>query len=101
MSVHPFIAYGLHCVTREQIVAADQVPSVKPEKQRMPGFWPEEKSNRELRESLCNGCNYDLCASKCAYGREAKKRILEGRMANCLMWSVSYQNLGSEKKEAV
>lgn len=83
----PCIGTGLHAITRQEIYYAARPKhqsreDFKPHKGDFP--WPENLSNASLRDSLCVGCNVDVCEIKCGYGREAQLRVDTGRMAPCM-----------------
>lgn len=80
----PCVGTGVHPVTQKEIHAADSSGPHPRIHGSWYGFWPEEKSNAELRRALCNGCNLETCEIKCGYGREAQCRVDAGEMAPCM-----------------
>ena len=82
------IGQGLHAVTRHEIKLASTNwhgrRYVHADYAHFYGFWPEERSNRSLRDALCDQCDYDSCESPCRFGLEAKRRVLAGEMEPCL-----------------
>jgi len=78
------IAAGLHTVPRSEINFAAIPKDRRNQRQHWYGYWPEEKSNAQLRRCLCTGCDPQACEIKCKFGREAQRRVDAGEMAPCM-----------------
>lgn len=85
----PSIGTGLHAVTWAEINTAatpDHVRrGISADHAHIEGFWPENRSNRSLREALCDDCDWEHCEVRndCKFGREAQRRVDAGEMAPC------------------
>lgn len=79
------ITSGLHAVTRAEINYAALPIERLPKTRHWHGYWPDEKTNRELKNALCAGCNPERCANmpKCRFGAEAQRRVDAGEMEPC------------------
>ena len=79
----PCISTGLHTVTQQEIHASDKQRHVQDWRRERRGYWPREKTNAQLRDTLCIGCDPSVCEVRCAFGREAERRINAGIMPKC------------------
>lgn len=79
------VKHGLHAVTRAEINYAAMPLEMRPKPRHWFGYWPEERTNRELKNALCAGCNPERCANmpECGFGREAQRRVDAGEMEPC------------------
>lgn len=83
------ISKGLHTVTWAEINSAATPNHIKrgisADHAHIEGFWPEERSNRSLRDALCDDCDWEHCEVRddCRFGREAQRRVDSGEMAPC------------------
>lgn len=82
----PCVGTGLHTITQAEIATAAKTKKQRDIRGSWYGFWPEEKSNAELRNSLCAGCDWATCPNHdhCGFGREAQRRVDAGEMAPCM-----------------
>lgn len=94
----PCIGVGLHCVTVDEIhmaaIEKRDRHAVFGDRMHASGFWPHDKSNRELRAALCDGCSFDSCVNwdHCRWAQEAKRRVLSGEMSPCFGLSKLFES---------